>query len=189
MAGLMTMGPGLGGDIAEYYKRIAAKLKGSPKMKAFDDCQSGGSCNMDNGAGYPYLLNRVFIQHSINLFFVGVQAWVAVACIAVRSRCSLLACMPPFMFDIGYWVAMDIPDIGGPAGEMQTFIVSISVILAAMDVKDAHSGVSSIEHILGMAIPILFMLVAISRKIAGLAGIMPGATDASGTSTAPVPDP
>ena len=34
------------------------------------------------------------------------------ACIAVESRCVLLACMPPFLFDVGYWVAMDIPDIG-----------------------------------------------------------------------------
>ena len=30
-----------------------------------------GGCNDDNGKGYPYLMNRVFIQHSLNLFFVG----------------------------------------------------------------------------------------------------------------------
>ena len=50
------------------------------------------------------------------------------ACIAVGSRCVLLACMPPFLFDVGYWVAMDIPDIGGPPGAVQTYIVSTAAI-------------------------------------------------------------
>ena len=53
---------------------------------------------------------------------------MAVACIAVESRCVLIACMPPFLFDVGYWVAMDIPDIGGPPGAVQTYIVSTAVI-------------------------------------------------------------
>ena len=46
----------------------------------------------------------------------------------MESRCVLLACMPPFLFDVGYWVAMDIPDIGGPPGAVQTYIVSTAAI-------------------------------------------------------------
>jgi len=83
MAGLMTFGPALGGDLAEFHKRVFAKLKGHPKAKAFDDVQRAGSPCKDDGRGYPFLLNRVFIQHSMNLFFVGVQAWVAV-CVEIN---------------------------------------------------------------------------------------------------------
>ncbi|KAH8054638.1 hypothetical protein JL721_10418 [Aureococcus anophagefferens] len=71
MAGLLTIGDGLSGNIAEYYKKVAGKLGMSPKIKVFDDVQAQGGCNDDNGKGYPYLMNRVFIQHSLNLFFVG----------------------------------------------------------------------------------------------------------------------
>ena len=71
MAGLLTIGDGQSGNIAEYYKKVAVKLGMSPKIKVFDDVQAQGGCNDDNGKGYPYLMNRVFIQHSLNLFFVG----------------------------------------------------------------------------------------------------------------------
>ena len=94
-----------------------------------------------------YLSHRVFIQHSVNLFNVGIQASIAAACIALRSRFVLVACLPPFMFDIGYWIAMDIPGIGGAMGEVQTYIVSTSVILAALDLKDAcEAGLKCMLH-------------------------------------------
>ena len=95
----------------------------------------------------------------------------------MRSRCSLLACVPPFCFDIGYFVAVDFPDIGGPAGEIQTYIVSISVILATIDAKDAHSGFSTAEYALGILIPAVFIVAAIVRKVANLTGFFPGALD------------
>ena len=95
----------------------------------------------------------------------------------MRSRCSLLACVPPFLFDVGYFVAVDIPDIGGPAGEVQTFIVSISVILATVDAKAAHSGFSTAEFALGILIPVVFIVVAIGCKVAHVAGFLPGALD------------
>jgi len=196
MAGLLTIGDGLSGNIAEYYKKVAGKLGMSPKIKVFDDVQAQGGCNDDNGKGYPYLMNRVFIQHSLNLFFVGasrrarapsqrrlagVEAWVAVACIAVESRCVLLACMPPFLFDVGYWVAMDIPDIGGPPGAVQTYIVSTAVILATVALKDEYPNINDGEYFLGLALPVLFMLVAAARLVAGAAGIMPSVCDKVGS--------
>lgn len=70
----MTIGDALNGDIHSFYKKVAAKLGMSPKIKTFEDIQKAGGCNDDNGKGYPYLMNRVFIQHSINLMFVGARA-------------------------------------------------------------------------------------------------------------------
>ena len=106
---------------------------------------------------------------------------MAVACIAVESRCVLIACMPPFLFDVGYWVAMDIPDIGGPIGAAQTYIVSTAVILATVALKDEYSNINDGEYFLGIAIPVLFMLVAAARIVAGVAGIMPSVVDKVGS--------
>lgn len=111
---------------------------------------------------------------------------MAVACIAVESRCVLIACMPPFLFDVGYWVAMDIPDIGGPVGAAQTFIVSTAVLLATIALKDEYPNIGSGEYFLGLAFPIIFMLVAAIRLIAGLVGIMPSKADAVPTAQAPL---
>ncbi|KAK7230754.1 hypothetical protein SO694_00173018 [Aureococcus anophagefferens] len=163
MAGLLTIGDGLSGNIAEYYKKVAGKLGMSPKIKVFDDVQAQGGCNDDNGKGYPYLMNRVFIQHSLNLFFVGASRRArarrrSAASQASRpgspwpaspwSRCALLACMPPFLFDVGYWVAMDIPDIGGPPGAVQTYIVSTAVIRAAKEseIPNFKAPISAVLH-------------------------------------------
>ena len=106
---------------------------------------------------------------------------MAVACIAVESRCVLIACMPPFLFDVGYWVAMDIPDIGGPIGAAQTYIVSTAVILATVALKDKYPNINDGEYFLGIAIPVLFMLVAAARLVAGVAGIMPSVVDKVGS--------
>ena len=82
VAGLLTFGPAIGGDLALFHERVYAKMKGHPKARAFSEMQRAGSPCNDDGKGYPFLLHRVFIQHSINLFFVGVQAVVAVAACA-----------------------------------------------------------------------------------------------------------
>merc|ERR1711924_374705 len=93
---------------------------------------------------------------------------------ALRSRFVLITCIQSFCFDIGYWIAMDIPDIGGPLGEIQTYIVSTACILAALDLKDAHSDVMPAEWIAGVVLPVIFILVALFRKIADMVGVWPG---------------
>ena len=183
-AGIASIGPALRGDIANYYKGNCQKLGSSEQIKPFETVQEQGSAAVDNGKGYPYLLNRVFIQHSCNLFFVGAQATIATVGITMQSRWALLACVPPFAFDIGYWVAMDIPDIGGPIGEVQTYIVSTAVLLAALDLKanPAHSAdVGDVEWIFAVVCACLFIVVALSRKIGELTGMMPGVTTPAST--------
>jgi hypothetical protein len=124
----------------------------------------------------------VFFQHSCNLFFVGLQATIATVGIAMQSRWVLVACLPPFTADIGYFVAMDIPDIGGPIGEAQTYIVSTAVLLAALDLKATHGAdVGDVEWIFAVVCACLFMVVALSRKIGELTGMMPGVTTPAST--------
>ena len=178
-AGILSYGPAASGDIAAYYKCVANKLGSSEQIKPFETVQEQGSAAVDDGKGYPYLLNRVFLQHAINLFFVGLQATIACVGIATQQRWVLVACLPPFCFDIGYFVAMDIPAIGGPIGEAQTYIVSTAVLLAALDLKanPAHSAdVGDVEWICAVVCACLFIVVAAFRKIGDLTGKWPGVT-------------
>ena len=176
-AGILTMGPAVSGDIAEFYKRVANKLSTSKQIEPFETVQEQGSAAVDDGKGYPYLLNRVFLQHAINLFFVGLQATIATVGIAMQSRWVLVACLPPFCFDIGYFVAMDLPAIGGIMGECQTYIVSTAVLLAALDLKATHGAdVGDVEWIFAVVCACLFIVVAASRKIGELTGMWPGVT-------------
>ena len=178
VSGIMSMGPAVRGDIAAFSKAFATLGK-SKQIEPFFALQEQGSAAVDDGKGYPYLLNRVYIQHALNLFFVGVQATIATVGIAMQSRWVLIACLPPFTFDIGYFVAMDIPDIGGPIGEVQTYIVSTAVLLAALDLKanPTHSAdVGDVEWIFAVVCACLFIVVAASRKIGELTGMWPGVT-------------
>ena len=184
VAGIVSMGPAVSGDIAAYYKCVANKLSTSKQIEPFETVQEQGSAAVDDGKGYPYLLNRVFLQHAITLFFVGAQATIATVGIAMQSRWVLVACLPPFTFDIGYFVAMDIPDIGGPIGEAQTYIVSTAVLLAALDLKanPAHSAdVGDVEWIVAVVCACLFIVVAAFRKIGELTGMWPGVTTPAST--------
>ena len=180
-AGILSYGPAASGDIAAFYKCVANKLSTSKQIEPFETVQEQGSAAVDDGKGYPYLLNRVFLQHAINLFFVGLQATIATVGIAMQSRWALVACLPPFTFDIGYFVAMDIPDIGGPIGEIQTYIVSTAVLLAALDLKanPTHSAdVGDAEWIFAIVCACLFIVVGLSRKVGELTGVMPGVSTA-----------
>ena len=178
-AGILSYGPAASGDIAAFYKCVANKLSTSKQIEPFETVQEQGSAAVDDGKGYPYLLNRVFLQHAINLFFVGLQATIACVGIATQQRWVLVACLPPFCFDIGYFVAMDLPAIGGIMGECQTYIVSTAVLLAALDLKanPTHSAdVGDVEWIVAVVCACLFIVVAAFRKIGELTGKWPGVT-------------
>jgi hypothetical protein len=99
VSGIMSMGPAVSGDIATFSKAFATLGK-SKQIEPFFALQEQGSAAVDDGKGYPYLLTRVHIQHSVNLLFVGVQATVATVCIAMQSRSVLIACLPVFCVDI-----------------------------------------------------------------------------------------
>ena len=178
VSGIMSWGPASRGDIAGFSVAFATLGK-SKQIEAFHTLQAEGSAAEDDGKGYPFLLNRVYMQHAINLFFVGLQATIACVGIATQQRWVLVACLPPFCFDIGYFVAMDLPAIGGIMGECQTYIVSTAVLLAALDLKanPTHSAdLGDVEWIFAVVCACLFIVVAASRKIGELTGMWPGVT-------------
>lgn len=155
---------------------ILDKLGRTPNVKAqYDAVQTAGTPKDNNAAGWPVFSNRVPVQHGINLLSVSVEAWVAVALIANKSRCALLGCLAPFLADIAYFVAVDVPALGGPPSEAQTFIVSVGTLSAAMMVKAEHSGMPAWEFYLGVVGPIIFLVIAFVRAVGKLAGFWPEA--------------
>ena len=56
-----------------------------------------------------------------------------------------------------------------------------AVILATVALKDEYSNINDGEYFLGLALPVLFMLVAAARLVAGAAGIMPSVCDKVGS--------
>ena len=155
---------------------VMEKLGNTPNVKAqYDACQTAGTPKDNNSAGWPLFSNRIPIQHGINLLAVATEAWVAVALIANKSRCALLGCLAPFLADIAYFVAVDVPAFGGAPSEAQTFIVSVGTLSAAMMVKAEHSGMPAWEFYLGVVGPIIFLVVAFVRAVGKVAGFWPEA--------------
>ena len=76
-AGVVSMPFARKGDLSGYCAAIMNNLPKSTKMKRFDAMREAGSAIEDNDSGWPFLTNRVFIQHSVNLFFVGVSSLIA----------------------------------------------------------------------------------------------------------------
>ena len=171
-AGFMTVPAALKGDLANYFGNIMDYLKATPsKFKRFEVIQAAGSPTEDTDAGWPFLCNRILLQHSLNLGFVGVQGIIAAFAILdthAWRHCYLLA-FPCFWFDIGYFVAIDIPELGGLGPQAQTYIVSVGMIMAALSTKKYHD-MSDGEFGLYMVMPILFMTVALVTKALHLSG-------------------
>ena len=170
-AGVMTLSPSLTGDLAKYFDRVMMQLKESPKFKRFEAMQAAGSATEDTEAGWPFLCNRILLQHSLNLGFVGVQAIIAAFAILdthAWRHCYLVA-FPAFWFDIGYFVAIDIPELGGLFAQAQTYIVSVGMIMAALSTKKYHD-MSGGEFGLYMFMPIAFMTVALVTKVLHVTG-------------------
>ena len=76
MAGVVSMPFARKGDLSGYCGAIMNLLPKSTKMKRFEAIQAAGSAIEDTDSGWPFLSNRVFIQHSINLLFVGVSSLI-----------------------------------------------------------------------------------------------------------------
>jgi len=77
----------------------------------------------------PPYYSRIIVQHAWNLGWAGVAALVAPAFIASPLWCrfTFVWCLIPYLLDVGYWLAVDVPGLGGAAAEAQTYIVSVGM--------------------------------------------------------------
>lgn len=76
IAGVVSMPLARKGDLSAYLCAIMANIPKSTKMKRFEAIQAAGSAIEDTDSGWPFLSNRLNIQHSVNLIFVGVSSLI-----------------------------------------------------------------------------------------------------------------
>jgi hypothetical protein len=76
---------------------------------------------------YPVHTSRVFLQHGINLAFFGIFSHLAIFAMLFDSKAANLIALAPFLADVGYFIAVDIPELGAFTGQIQTYIISIAL--------------------------------------------------------------
>jgi hypothetical protein len=72
-----------------------------------------GATGIDYSAyEYPVHVNRVFIQHGINLGIAGVFADMAIVALIFNWETASLIAFVPFLLDIAYFIGIDLPHLG-----------------------------------------------------------------------------
>ena len=61
--------------------------------------------------------NRIFIQHGINLAIVGISAHLVIPAMWMKWEAAPALALIPYLFDWGYFVAIDLPGLGEPLGD------------------------------------------------------------------------
>jgi hypothetical protein len=174
VAGIVSFGPAINGKMDAFYLALMNRVNGSPREAAFRDMEAKGSALDDNGEGWPFLSNRVAIQHAMNLFFVGAECLIGAIAVYYNTRFAWLLALPAFLFDIGYFVAMDYQELGGPMGEAQTFIVSLGMIFAGLQTIDEFDdNMTQGEKVMYLLLPILFLSVAVLNKVLHIVKVLP----------------
>jgi hypothetical protein len=105
---------------------------------------------------YPIFANRLGIQHGWNLFYAGVWSICCLVPILTKDRHAWFWGLHPYMFDWGYFMAIDWVNRGGAMGVAQTFIVSTGLFCSALSVKNVHGDeVSDAEFAICLVVPCL----------------------------------
>ena len=76
----------------------------------------GGSTVDYSAFTYPTHVNRVFIQHGINLFIAGLFADLAIPAMMMGWESAIWLTFVPYLVDIGYFTAIDLPELGSVVG-------------------------------------------------------------------------
>ena len=82
---------------------------------------------------YPHT-SRVLIQHGGNLGLGGLMSDYAIIAMMMNSDQAPMIAMVPFIVDIWYFTAVDVPGLGkgNPVAEAQTYIISVGLICTAL---------------------------------------------------------
>ena len=104
----------------------------------------------------------------------GTRGLAVIAAVAVLKgwRFNWLIALPALWFDVGYFVAIDIPALGGTFGEAQTYIVNCGLIMCALATKHAYGDgwsnppfeMTDAEFWVYLLCPILFQVVVLYTK-------------------------
>jgi hypothetical protein len=61
---------------------------------------------------YPVHTSRIFIQHAINVAIAAGFAQLATVVMMFNSKDANLVALLPFLFDVGYFISADLPELG-----------------------------------------------------------------------------
>lgn len=83
---------------------------------------------------YPIHTSRVLVQHGGNLGMGGLFSHYAILAMIQNSDQAPMIAMVPFIVDIWYFIAVDVPHLGkgNPVAEAQTYIISVGLICTAL---------------------------------------------------------
>jgi len=142
------------GDIASYLTGICANAPAAAK----DDARSQKSWNPMN--------KRILLQHGWNLIMVGLWS-CAVAYVVKNNRYLWFCGLWALSFDVGYFIAVDIPKYGSLFGELQTIFISIAQICASLLVTEKYADVDDLEASITLYAPAIFIAVTVLNKLFG----------------------
>ena len=152
-AGLMSWLPFGGAGGASCTKGSAAGgLINCALMSAMTDDEKAAFKNRK----YAVFANRLGIQHGWNLFYVGLWSILCMIPILMGDRHAWFWGLHQYIFDWGYFMAIDWVHRGGAFGAAQTFVVSIGMFCSALSVKHVHgAAVSDAEYAICLVVPCL----------------------------------
>jgi len=122
------------------------------------------------------MVARIFLQHGLNLFFVGVWAliipfWYTYSFNTPLFRYAFYIALWPFCADWGYFIGIDTVEYGGAYAEAQTYIISIALLLTGICVKKIFpDNIKKPEQIITIILPICLILAGFINKILFVSG-------------------
>ena len=119
------------------------------------------------GYTYPKHTNRIYIQHGINLFIAGFFSDLAIVVMMFNSSAAPMIALVPFLVDVGYFTAIDLPHLGNVFAQAQTYIVSTGLICTAI-----FTYLNSDKGDWALLYMILFVASSVGLILAGIVNII-----------------
>ena len=165
---VMIILPSSRNNLTETYKGLYDKYCGDPENAKDYEALAGK---------WPKYAGRVLMQHALNLGVAGVWACLAPALIAsaVWSRFLWIYALIPYLLDMAYWITLDVPELVGIPGQLQTYIVSAGLFCFAFSVNyrfdDTSSEPGDFDKWAMYIVPCILFGLGLVQKIFGLFGI------------------
>lgn len=151
LAFAMMAPAGLRNDIGNYYVPGLTELA---PQKDQDDILK---------AKYPKWIGRPLFQHAFNLGWAGCFSYLCAYAIKQKdvNPALPLISLVPWLADVGYFMAIDLPELGGPVAQAQTYIISTACICGAL-VAAEHHGTDPTLQVAGFS---SLMVAAVVNKL------------------------
>ena len=130
----MFMPPAIQNDLGKYY--VPGLLEHGIAPKEDQEAIIKGR--------YPKWIGRPLFQHAFNLGWFGCFSYYCAYLLAQSSKGEKISDMfpvlslIPWLADWGYFMAIDLPELGGVPAQAQTYIVTIACICGAVVTAEQH---------------------------------------------------